>query len=312
MGIIYCYTNKINGKKYIGQTINPEQRYKAHKSSYQNPNDREYNSVLHNAFRKYGIHNFTFEILKQDFNSIEEMEDYEFDMIEQYDATNKDCGYNQTKFTKCHIIAQENLQKYLENISQPCAWVDKYNNIIEIYNSYAEAARIHTNRENNTSIIRNVCKGLTSSYKGKFFRDLDENGEIKKLIFKTPKAKKSIIGINITNPIDEIYFNSISEAAKKMNTDRCSLGKCISGEQRYSVVKGYIWRELDIYGNIVENDINIEQRIQEYNENNPVINGERHNITEWCKIYGISYNSYRNRIKNGMSVVEAITTPKRR
>ena len=27
MGTISCYTNKITGKKYIGQTINPELRY---------------------------------------------------------------------------------------------------------------------------------------------------------------------------------------------------------------------------------------------------------------------------------------------
>ena len=64
MGIIYCYTNKINGKKYVGQTINAEQRYNAHKSNYQNPNNTEYNSLIHKAFRKYGLDNFTFEILE--------------------------------------------------------------------------------------------------------------------------------------------------------------------------------------------------------------------------------------------------------
>ena len=40
MGIIYCFTNNINDKKYIGQTINPLQRYNAHKSNYANKNNK--------------------------------------------------------------------------------------------------------------------------------------------------------------------------------------------------------------------------------------------------------------------------------
>lgn len=312
MFTVYKITNKINNKCYIGSSIRVEKRWQQHIKASQNPNNPNYNYPLYNAFRLYGIENFIFEILKNDFISIEEMEDYERKMIEQYDATNRDSGYNQTKFTNHHIIAKENLQKHLETISQACALVDKNNNILETYISYAEAARIHTGQENCTSAIANVCKGITSSYKGLYFRNLLADGTIEKIPFKSYKNKKNIIGINIENPIEEKYFNSISEAAENMKTDRWSIIQCIQGVKRYSVVKGYIWRELDINGNIIENDINIEEKILEYNQTNPVINGERHNITKWCKIYNISTGSVYKRIKNGMGVVEAITTPKRR
>lgn len=56
---------------YVGQTMNPTVRYNAHKSSYQNPNDKEYDSLLHRAFRKYGFENFQYEILADDINNID-------------------------------------------------------------------------------------------------------------------------------------------------------------------------------------------------------------------------------------------------
>ena len=93
MGIIYCYTNNINNKKYIGQTINPMQRYNAHKSSYQNSKDKEYDSLLHRAFRKYGFENFTYEILVQDIDDIEIL-----NQLEEYYIKKLNCqtpnGYN--------------------------------------------------------------------------------------------------------------------------------------------------------------------------------------------------------------------------
>ena len=71
-------------------------------------------------------------------------------------------------------------------------------------------------------------------------------------------------------------------------------------------------RELDKDNNIIETETTIEDRIIQYNNKNPIINGERHNIKDWCKIYNITTNSVYARIKKGMDVVEAITTPKRR
>lgn len=93
LGIIYCYTNKINGKKYIGQTINPESRYAAHKSSYKNSNDQEYNSLLHQAFRKYGFDNFKYEILIKDIDDIDLLNELEIYYIKKFNCKVPN-GYN--------------------------------------------------------------------------------------------------------------------------------------------------------------------------------------------------------------------------
>ena len=93
MGIIYCYTNKINGKKYVGQTINPQTRYNAHKSSYMNPNDKEYDSLLHRAFRKYGFENFQYEVLAQNIDDINVLNELEVYFIKQFNCQTPN-GYN--------------------------------------------------------------------------------------------------------------------------------------------------------------------------------------------------------------------------
>lgn len=82
---IYKITNKINGKCYIGQSINIEQRLKNHKSS-------KVDKPLYRAFKKYGIENFTFEILEQ--CKREELNEKEIKYIEIYNSTTDGNGYN--------------------------------------------------------------------------------------------------------------------------------------------------------------------------------------------------------------------------
>lgn len=308
---VYKITNTINQKKYIGSTINPNKRWKQHINNANNPNTQAYKYPLQCAFRKYGIENFHFEVLKDDFNNQTEMIEYEQLMIIQHDSVNN--GYNQTLFTNQSEIAKENLEKYLQTKRCKCAKIDKSNNIIAIYNSYHEAAEKNgLNPDSYASTIRNICKGRSSSIKDELiFRDLDANGNIIHQSFKNYKNKKSIIGIHVDTG-EEIYFSSISDAAKELNTDRWIITQCIQGISRYSKVKNYIFREIDQNGDIIEVENSIENILQNYNNTNPEINGERHNLKEWCKIYEISENSVRKRIKKGMNVVDAITTPKRR
>ena len=92
MGIIYSYTNLINGKQYIGQTINPKQRFAQHKSSAFNVNDKEYNSLLHRAFRKYGYENFQYRVLAES-DEIDILNELEIALIKKYNTKTPN-GYN--------------------------------------------------------------------------------------------------------------------------------------------------------------------------------------------------------------------------
>lgn len=92
MGIIYLFTNLQNNKKYVGQTINPQQRYNAHKGAAFNVKNSEYNSPLHAAMRKYGFENFSYTILAES-DSVDELNTLEKYYIKELN-TKVPNGYN--------------------------------------------------------------------------------------------------------------------------------------------------------------------------------------------------------------------------
>lgn len=81
---IYKIENKINHKIYIGQSCNPERRFKDH--CYQTTN---YTSLIHRAIVKYGKENFSFDILGW-YTDYNEKEKY----FIQYYKSVKPYGYN--------------------------------------------------------------------------------------------------------------------------------------------------------------------------------------------------------------------------
>ena len=87
---IYKITNNLNGHAYIGQSIHIEHRWQEHKTQYNW--ERESNKPLYLAFQKYGIENFTFEVLEECESN--ELSIKEKEWIEHYDTYKN--GYNQT------------------------------------------------------------------------------------------------------------------------------------------------------------------------------------------------------------------------
>ena len=89
---IYKITNKINHKSYIGQSTNIEKRWNNHLSSVNNTQDHCYNYPVYRAMRKYGVQNFSFEVLE--LCSSELLDEREQYWVSYFDTYKN--GYNQT------------------------------------------------------------------------------------------------------------------------------------------------------------------------------------------------------------------------
>ena len=91
MGYIYLRTNKINGKKYVGQVI--KKRFKARQNRWKNLKYPYAGTIINNARKKYGIDAFDFEILKECKD--EELNQWEMYYVDKLNTKSPN-GYNMT------------------------------------------------------------------------------------------------------------------------------------------------------------------------------------------------------------------------
>lgn len=184
MGFIYKVTNNLNQKVYIGKTSETVQkRFKEHLNECQT--QKSYGRPFHQALIKYGVENFSIEILEE--APIDELNEKEKFYIKKYDSYFN--GYNATlggegtlQYNYKEIVdfylkngsKQQTCQHFgccLETVSKACKEFgiktiskDKGQKIIrinpetkeeKIYNSIREAAlEISTNTNKNFSTIR--------------------------------------------------------------------------------------------------------------------------------------------------------------
>ena len=94
---IYKITNKLNGKVYIGQSIDIDTRWRQHINAKDN-------YAIHNAIKKYGKENFKFEVLLECPANM--LDVWERDMIALYDCISPK-GYNLTEGGEGHHLSEE-------------------------------------------------------------------------------------------------------------------------------------------------------------------------------------------------------------
>ena len=107
---IYMHINKIDGKKYIGQTVqshNPNRRWK-------NGNGYKSNQYFYNAILKYGWDNFEHKILYRDLTR-DEANQLEEQLIQEVNTTNPEYGYNLAFGGNANFPSEEARQKMRDN-----------------------------------------------------------------------------------------------------------------------------------------------------------------------------------------------------
>lgn len=150
---IYIFTNKIDKKSYIGQSVDIKRRYNEHLNvSFKD--SRDYNTHFHRALRKYGIENFTFFILEECDRS--ELDILEYKYIKLYNTEDPKFGYNK-KWSK----NSGNFAPVGENHGMSKLTADDINIIFEMLKSDVPIKQIAEKFSITSGQVRNINSGVS-------------------------------------------------------------------------------------------------------------------------------------------------------
>lgn len=227
---IYKITNLVNGKIYIGQSIDIQRRFWEHRCI-----SHESNAHLKNALRKYGKENFKYEVL-------EECSEEQLDEKERYYISTLNPEYNVTNG------GQDSLRRYPEEIRQKISakskeqWAKMSNEekAERIKNNLTGPQKGHTVSEKTRAKLREINTGKTQSIetiekRKETIRNKKQSGYVQ----TNAGHRKKIICLE-TGEI----FESVKQASEKLNTPRANISRVLKGKQK--TIKGYKFEYLEV------------------------------------------------------------------
>lgn len=208
---IYCIKNKVNSKKYIGQSNDIYARWYNHK--YCLNNNRHGNSYLQNAWNKYGEDNFDFIILELcDESDIDKREQY---YIAKFSTTIRENGYN--------LDSGGNLNKHHSKETKQ------------------KISKAHIGKFVSDETRKRISIGRTGVMKGKdhpfYGKKLSkEHAELLRQYAKSRYGDKCYQARKVICVNTQEVFSTIKEAAQKYErygVNDVNIGKCCKNERRY-------------------------------------------------------------------------------
>lgn len=232
---IYKITNKINGKAYIGQSVDILKRWSRHKS---NINNILHEEAIYCAMRKYSIENFTFEVIEE--CEAEQLDSREIYWISYYNTMTPN-GYNMTAGGNAGC-ARENLLKANEKRKIPVLAYDLEGNFYKEFdciNTASKETGVH-------SFVLRECLIGKNKRGGEYQWRIKESDNFPLTINKYAKSKnKRSRTINQYDLEGKLLntFPSILEASNQTGVSRRSIKRVLDGE--YPSTKGFIFMEVE-------------------------------------------------------------------
>lgn len=211
--VVYCHTNNVNGKKYIGITNNIKRRWSRSGKEYEN-------QVIGRAFQKYGWDSFTHEILYENITK-EKAERLERDIISKLKCRINEDGYN---VAAGGMLTSDFLMVPVDQYDVNGNFIKSWNGMIEAGNSLG----VHATN------ISAVCTGKTHTcggYKWAYKGEQPYDGVLN--VLKKEVYQFDLFGTLITK------YNSISEASATSGVGGTLISKCCSGI--IASCGGYLW-----------------------------------------------------------------------
>lgn len=112
-GGIYKIENLVNGKVYVGKTVNFRKRYVSYKSSYLNKTPRQINAYFRNAIDKTKPENFSFSVLE--FCDVDIMAERELFWMVELSSTDSEKGYNLRMDSSTGMITHDSTREKISN-----------------------------------------------------------------------------------------------------------------------------------------------------------------------------------------------------
>lgn len=138
---IYCITNKINKKSYVGQTVDINERWKNHvrNAKHENLSYLKKKFAIQNAILKYGKDAFEWQIIDQ-FNTLEEANEAEEFYI-AYLQTLTPNGYNILRGGNNRQCREETKKKISETLKITGSFVGKKGSLHPNYGTHLSEER---------------------------------------------------------------------------------------------------------------------------------------------------------------------------